>query len=221
MRLREELNALKKSLERKENEYKELLTKNPQDVFRIKMCEKQKSQLAIKINDIDNKMIENGKSIHELDKELEKLKTKKAINKEMIDRKKEEITSDNNNSNKISNTNFPKNKVDKIVEKSHNFKEEDDMDEDESNSRFQYYDSGNHWCKFCRLFFSNIKQYFEHIHSKDHLKKHLESERTPWKKNNCDKVSNVINKGKDQLLIPCKGIIILYCCHFILSDTVI
>ena len=34
--------------------------------------------------------------------------------------------------------------------------------------RFDYYDPGNHWCKYCNHVSGNVYEVFEHLHSKRH-----------------------------------------------------
>lgn len=81
-----------------------------------------------------------------------------------------------------------------------------DSEDEEKNSRFHYFDSGPHWCKPCDKFLDNMKSFFSHIHSKEHLAKHKESERTPWvTKDYIKEIEKKVVKGKDQLMVASKG----------------
>ena len=39
---------------------------------------------------------------------------------------------------------------------------------EESKIHYEYFDSGNHWCRTCNLVSTNIFDVFSHLHSKQH-----------------------------------------------------
>ena len=81
-----------------------------------------------------------------------------------------------------------------------------DSEDEEKSSRFHYFDSGPHWCKPCDKFVDNMKNYFIHVHSKEHVTKQKESERTPWiTKEYIREAEKHAVKGKDQLMVASKG----------------
>ena len=100
----------------------------------------------------------------------------------------------------------------KVEEKSETKKDEktteEEEEEDELNCRFHYFDSGPHWCKCCNTFLDNMRQYFAHIHTKDHLNRSKESDRTPWiTKDYIRDLEKQKSTNKNQMVVASKGIV--------------
>jgi hypothetical protein len=131
---------------------------------------------------------------------VKKVKLKQTAN--LYDAKKKELTISSQSKQTSSEV-----KKTEIIPKPKK-KEEIDDDEDESSSRFHYFDSGPHWCKSCDKFFQTMSLYFEHIHSNEHLSKHKESERTPWKTKDYAKDNETkVIRNKQQLVVAAKGVL--------------
>ena len=131
---------------------------------------------------------------------MEQLKSSGDISK--IDLKKSQTSNKSKDSNKSSDKKSTKEEPKPETKKS---TVEEEEAEDEKNSRFHYFDSGPHWCKTCDRFVDNVKNFFNHIHSKDHLSKQKEL-KTPWiTKEYTKEMEKQSVRHKDQLVVASKG----------------
>lgn len=47
-------------------------------------------------------------------------------------------------------------------------KKEKEKSKKSKKMRYEYFDAGNHWCKWCNLILSNAYELFQHLHSSMH-----------------------------------------------------
>ncbi|CAG2100963.1 unnamed protein product [Medioppia subpectinata] len=119
--------------------------------------------------------------------------------------------------------------------------EEEESDEDEfeyENSKHEYFDSGNHWCRDCDKMVPKIGEYFDHLQSKPHWDL-ANNELKPWRKNKKPTVADIINAASKepnrvmnramnekiktplrgaQFLIPLKGFYCPLCKEYLADD---
>ncbi|CAG2180967.1 unnamed protein product, partial [Oppiella nova] len=199
-KLRAELSRATKSYEQKvENQNLIVARDGGTDSYAYKQLDKSIKELQTEIESINGKILKNKELIDKIQKSkanakhfLDKIKSTGDISKIEPKQKDKPKTS----ADKKAPQKSPKSGKDAEVITI------DDDEEEEKNSRFHYFDSGPHWCKCCDKFSDNMKQYFAHIHTKDHQNKQKASERTPWiTKDYIKNFEKVNTKSKDNKLV--------------------
>lgn len=121
-------------------------------------------------NDVRKKIDEVNRVMVEVDKKL------RAYNKVLLAAKENETDKPSNYEAQL---------LQNSIISTTGMQEEDEQEEvdeyEATNAKFEYYDPGSHWCRDCDKLIPKIKDYFDHLHTKDHWK-FVDNENQLWKK---------------------------------------
>ncbi|KAH0622585.1 hypothetical protein JD844_025004 [Phrynosoma platyrhinos] len=92
---------------------------------------------------------------------------------------------------------------------------------------YDYYDTGNHWCKDCNTICGTMFDFFTHMHNKKH-RQTLDPYNRPWASKTENETKQEITKRIDKIPVPAKGSEFLipitgyYCqlCHEFFGDQI-
>nr|XP_060609997.1 zinc finger protein 318-like [Anolis sagrei ordinatus] len=97
----------------------------------------------------------------------------------------------------------------------------------QANSIYDYYDTGNHWCKDCNTICGTMFDFFTHMHNKKH-RQTLDPYNRPWASKIENESKQDVTKRIDKIPVPAKGSEFLipitgyYCqlCHEFFGDQI-
>ncbi|XP_008123623.2 zinc finger protein 318 isoform X2 [Anolis carolinensis] len=82
----------------------------------------------------------------------------------------------------------------------------------QATSIYDYYDTGNHWCKDCNTICGTMFDFFTHMHNKKH-RQTLDPYNRPWASKIENETKQDITKRIDKIPVPAKG------CEFLIPIT--